>query len=167
MRHLGGRLAARGFHVVAPVLAGHGRTAEDLDRTTWSDWVQSALAEVDRIPGPLAVVGMSLGGLLALHLTHLRRDRIVAVGSLGAPLWLPWLSKTAIRIVHRLKARIPSVPKRGGPDVRDPITKAANPSLAAFPANATKSLLDFTGIVRDEVPKIDRPAFVAHANGAT
>src|SRR5437667_9429489 len=71
MRPLGEALAARGFPVRAVRLAGHGTEVADLAGTRWTDWFASGAEGADRrhrdVPA-LAVPGMSLGALLALHL---------------------------------------------------------------------------------------------------
>nr|MBA3820853.1 alpha/beta fold hydrolase [Deltaproteobacteria bacterium] len=88
VRYLGEQLARAGYAVRGPRLPGHGTRVEDLDVTTWSDWV----AEVDRAVEALrrrcdrvAVIGQSLGGLLALHHAS-RHPELPCVGSLAAPL---------------------------------------------------------------------------------
>jgi carboxylesterase len=71
MRGVAQALAAAGFHVELPLLAGHGTKMEDLIPIRWSDFVSSVeaayrtLAErVDKV----VVVGLSLGGALTLRI---------------------------------------------------------------------------------------------------
>jgi len=45
---LGEHLAAHGWRVDGPLLAGHGTTPEDFARTRWQDWARSAAEAVDR-----------------------------------------------------------------------------------------------------------------------
>src|SRR5262245_57332737 len=93
------RLEAAGFTVSAPLLPGHGGDAVDLDRTAWPDWfagVETAFADLRARCASVAVVGQSLGGLLALHLARRRGPELACVASLGAPLWLPtWAALAA------------------------------------------------------------------------
>src|SRR5262245_30217197 len=92
MRWLGERLADRGLHVVGPALAGHARgLPEELDRTTWRDWYGSAEVAFDHLRARcdrVAVVGLSMGGLLALHLARERGAQIAALGVLATPIRL-------------------------------------------------------------------------------
>src|SRR3974377_832316 len=71
MRPLGEYLAARDFSVRGVRFAGHGTSPEDLARTTWRDWVNSADAAIEELRkrgGPVWSIGLSLGGLVSLYL---------------------------------------------------------------------------------------------------
>jgi carboxylesterase len=68
-------LAAAGLSVSLPRLPGHGTTWQEMARTRWEDWY----AEVDRAFDELRakcdemfVMGLSMGGCLALRLAELR-----------------------------------------------------------------------------------------------
>ncbi len=54
-----------------PVLAGHCSTLEDLEATTWDDWVASAEDAYHELAGEcgrIVLVGLSMGGSLACRL---------------------------------------------------------------------------------------------------
>jgi len=122
--------------------------------------VDAMHARCDRV----AVVGQSLGGLLALHAAS-RRPAITAVGSLAAPLWLEGLSGRVARwtapgaLLHRVR----TIPKLGGSDVRDPRAKAANPAYPAVSTRALAQLVAFMGVVDAALPAITQPVLVLHA----
>jgi len=170
MRYLGERLAARGMTVVAPTLAGHAtRTASELDRTRWTDWMESVEREYQALRSrcsALAVVGLSMGALLALRLARRHGPDLRAVGSLSAPLWLPAYARFGIPLAARAAAfweRLALIPKPGGhSDVRDPEMRRQNPTMTAFPVNALVSLLELCALVRRELPEVVVPAFLAH-----
>jgi carboxylesterase len=68
-------LAAAGLTVSVPRLPGHGTTWQEMARTRWEDWY----AEVDRgyeelrgQASEIFVMGLSLGGCLALRMAELR-----------------------------------------------------------------------------------------------
>jgi len=72
-------LAAAGISVSLPRLPGHGTTWQEMARTRWEDWY----AEVDRAfdllqarCAELFVMGLSMGGCLALRLAELRGDSV-------------------------------------------------------------------------------------------
>jgi carboxylesterase len=157
VRPLGEALAGRGLRAVGPLLAGHGADAAALNRTTWRDWL-GAVAEVRDAIRPVALVGLSLGGLLALELARAQPD-LAALCLLATPLWL----SPARVFVARAAARfVASVPKIGGSDIRDRAVKAVFPSLNAFPLAALGSLLELMPLVRSHVPEITAPALILH-----
>src|SRR5438067_7525353 len=54
MRGLGEYLAAAGYDVMGPLLAGHGLTPQAMAQTRWTDWARSAqdaLTASDEIAG--------------------------------------------------------------------------------------------------------------------
>jgi carboxylesterase len=169
MRYLGERLHQRGFTAVGPALPGHVATPEALDATTWRDWtagVDAAFDALRRRCDRVAVVGMSLGGALALHLARRRGAEVAAIATLGAPLWLPRLGRLIAALYrHTPIARVlAGVPKLGGgSDIRDPVMRAANPSYPSLPGRAVVQLDEFLRVVRGDVPLVRAPALVIHA----
>jgi carboxylesterase len=71
VRGVAAALADAGLAVEAPLLPGHGTRIEDLMATGWSEWfaaVEDAFVSLARRCQPVAVVGLSMGGSLALAL---------------------------------------------------------------------------------------------------
>ena len=169
MRYLGERLGERGLTVHGPVLAGHVTTPADLDSTSWHDWyhgVEAAFDELRSRCSEVAVVGQSLGGLLALHLARNRGDEMVAVASLAAPLWLHRLANAAIWATSGnspMKRWVRELPKLSGSDVRDETAKAQNPCYPVIPVRALHQLVDFMDVVADNLHRITVPTLVMHA----
>jgi len=165
MRYLGEQLARAGISARGIRLPGHGTSVRDLDSTRWPDWagaVETAFDDLRARHDRVAVVGQSLGGLLALHLAS-RRPEVAAVASLAAPLWLEGLSGRVARwaAAGRLR-RIRALPKLGGSDVRDRRARAENPAYAAIPTNALAELVRFMALVGDALPRIAQPTLVLH-----
>src|SRR5215475_2330178 len=66
-------LREAGISVMTPTLAGHGK---DCDRdVTHDDYVRSVLAELDRLPGEIVLVGHSFGGSVISRVAELRPER--------------------------------------------------------------------------------------------
>jgi carboxylesterase len=66
-------LAAQGLAVSVPLLPGHGTTWQDMARTTSADWyaeAEEALAGLRAQCSEVFVMGLSLGGCLALRLAE-------------------------------------------------------------------------------------------------
>src|SRR5262245_4963531 len=88
MRFLGASLAAGGRTVAGIALPGHATRVEDLEPLGHADWTAAVLRAYDDLAARcrrVAVVGQSMGGLLALWLAT-RRPGVAAVASLAAPL---------------------------------------------------------------------------------
>lgn len=167
VRYLGEQLARAGYTVRAPLLPGHGTRVEDLDRTTWRDWAEAVERAVDGLRvrcGQVAIVGQSLGGLLALHVASHRPD-VACVATLAAPLWLEGLSaRVAAWTTAGPLRRVRAIPKLGGSDVRDRRAKAENPCYPAIPTRALGELLAFMQVVDAALPQVTQPVLVLHAH---
>lgn len=111
MAMLGYVLNQAGYTVYAPLLAGHGTCVEDLQETTASDWYNSVLKAykyLQQAYSDIAVVGVSLGGLLAIRLAAERDvSKLVCVATPLALMdkrlkWL-WLLKHFMQYVEKKK----------------------------------------------------------------
>ena len=76
------RLAAAGLSVSLPRLPGHGTSWQEMSRTRWEDW----FAELERSFGDLRgrceqvfIMGLSLGGCMALRLAQQHGDDVVGL----------------------------------------------------------------------------------------
>lgn len=90
MRRTAERLAAKGLTVEAPLLPGHGTSAEDLVALGWRDWssaVEDAYTDLRSRCTSVAVVGHSMGGTLACWLAehHPEIRGIAVVNALVQP----------------------------------------------------------------------------------
>jgi carboxylesterase len=71
MRGVAQALADSGFHIELPLLPGHGTVVDDMLPTRWADWAAEAEAAYQRLcqrASHVVVVGLSMGGALALRL---------------------------------------------------------------------------------------------------
>lgn len=67
-----------GWYISAPLLPGHGRTPEEMEKTRWHDWLRAAqhsFDEMSRRCRDVSVVGLSMGGALTLLLAETRPVR--------------------------------------------------------------------------------------------
>jgi carboxylesterase len=105
MRPMGEYLAQKGLTVLGVRLAGHGTTPEDLAGTTWQDLVTSAedgLCQLQARCERVFVAGLSVGGLLTLHLAA--HQTIAGAIVMSAPAYLKnWQLKVMPIMKHLVK----------------------------------------------------------------
>jgi carboxylesterase len=165
-------LAAAGFFVSSPLLAGHGETAVVLGKTRWQDWFDSALAAFDRLraesrqPG-VAIAGFSMGGLLALRLARRHPHAVSALALMAAPVRYPRRQEAFMRVWRHLpsfirRSRFAVVKKRGGSDVSASAIRAENPALAEMPFAGVAELMELVRVVRDDLGAIFTPTLLVH-----
>jgi carboxylesterase len=71
MKYLGNQISKIGYSLAIPRLPGHGTVIEDMLKTTGQDWLtaaREALIELKSRCREVAVVGQSMGGILAILL---------------------------------------------------------------------------------------------------
>lgn len=75
--HYSRKLSELGYTVSLPLLPGHGTSPEDLKDTKWEDWLQEMekkLSELQKKTAKQVIIGISLGGALALQLAKEYRN---------------------------------------------------------------------------------------------
>lgn len=90
MQAVGRGLASEGFSAYGMQLAGHCGSEDDLLRTDWRDWyssVERAWREISLRHENVFVAGLSMGALMALHLTVQHPGRIRGIGLYSATLF--------------------------------------------------------------------------------
>ena len=101
LRFIAQALARAGHTTYCCQLTGHCGTPEELRRSTWREWCGSVEAAHDRLKDHCDIIlagGLSMGGILALHLAQNRPDNVHGL-LLYAPTlkldgWsMPWYSR--------------------------------------------------------------------------
>ena len=167
MRFLGEYLAARGYTALGVRLAGHATHLRDLSRTSWRDWAASVEDgwHILRSAGyeHIAVVGLSLGGALALY--HAARFPVEAVGVLAAPYHLP--NHPLMPLLPVLRWVLPNWSKRFW---RPPLVDRGrladvHLSYSAYPIRSLLEFRDFLTHLHPQLPRVTAPALFVYATG--
>lgn len=163
-------LTEAGYRVIAPCLAGHGGTVEELSETTWPEWyetVRKAYLELRRDGATIYYAGISLGALLGLKLAIDEGANIRALSLLATPLQLLLLNKMLIPLVRYtpLRLAVKSVAKDYRKSVADPEGQRLyrEHSLPRIPAKAAFQLWDLQKLVRSEIAKVHNPLLLLHS----
>ena len=153
IRHPAEALAERGFACLGPELPGHGSTPQVLAATPRVAWLDAVLAAFDRLAATherVYVVGLSLGGVLALALCQRRPVHGSVV--LAAPLEL----RRAVRwLVPLLAPAIRSIPKTS--DIVDDQARARHPGYRRMPLAAVRELMRLQREVERGLDRVEAP----------
>ncbi len=160
MRSLGDYLAARNYTVRGVRYAGHGTSPQDLARTTWRDWVASAEAAVAELRGRCTQVwsiGLSLGGLISLHLAE--RHLVDGVCAIAPAIFPPDRRMALARLL------VPFMPysRKDLADLQDPLALAEHADYDLFPTRAVAELNALMRHTRRRLNQIEVPLLLIFA----
>ena len=145
-------LAARGLACAGPLLPGHGTHPDDLATVHRAAWLEAALGAWDELAlthERVYVLGLSMGGLLALALSARRPVRGAIV--MAAPLELGWLPRAAAT----LRGVLPWGPKR--PAILDREARERHPGYRRMPLSSVYQLILLGEEVGRDLARISQP----------
>lgn len=149
-------LKAAGYTIAQPTLPGHGTKPQDLKGVRWEDWYKTALEAYQSLPEPKAVVGLSMGGLLAAKLAAEQKPAaLVAL--------VPFLEAVDKKAYLTPYIHWVMPWAQGTNSVRDPERKKNSPNYPNFPTVALVELLKLQRQIPALLPKITAPALVLQA----
>jgi carboxylesterase len=151
------QLAAAGLSVTLPRLPGHGTTWREMSRTRWEDWyaeVDRAYEELRSRAAEIFVMGLSMGGCLALRLAEMRGDGVaglVLVNPSVAPDTKLFLLAPVLKLV------VPSLPGVGSDVKKEGVRELAYDRV---PVRAAASLPQLWRLTRDRLGEISQPVLI-------
>jgi carboxylesterase len=158
LRLLGDHLNKKGYTVSIPLLPGHGTSPQDMRKRSWGDWYEKAKSELFNLRKTckkVYVIGLSMGGSLALHLAaHYEVNGIVAMAP-GL-----YLKNKMTILSHFISLLYPYTKKGAGADIRaNEVTK----SYDKIPLKSLSELLKFFKHFRNDLVDIYSPLLIIHA----
>jgi carboxylesterase len=162
LRYLAAALHARGFHVAAPLLPGHGRTVRDFSRITADALSAAARAQYDALRAThdwVGVIGLSMGGALAVQLAA-DHPEIPAIGLLAPYLTMPTKILRAARVSHLWGPVMPIVRSTEGKSILDPNEQAQNLAYGMFTPGALRALRDTMQRAYEQLPRVTVPTLM-------
>jgi carboxylesterase len=146
-------LAGHGFACVGPLLPGHGEPWERLAASPASAWIEAAENAFDRLQKTherVYILGLSMGGLLALTLAV--RRSVAGLLVLATPLRLRWLPRNAVPILARF---VGSVRKKSG--IADPEALARHPGTDRMPLRSVLNVMRLQEQVDRDLHRVKAP----------
>jgi carboxylesterase len=143
VRGLAEFLGARGYSVRAPLLSGHGRTLREFGAVTSAAWHEDARREYDRMlesHEEVGIVGLSMGGALAIALAAERGHDIPALVLLAPYIAMPALVRRAAMTSAWWGPLWPYFSSRGERSVHDPEAAARGLGYGVFTPAALRAL---------------------------
>jgi carboxylesterase len=161
MEGLGAYLSERGVSVHCPLLPGHGTRDRDLNMVTWRAWADAVDAGYQTVAGrcgKVFVAGLSMGGVLALHLAaHRPVTGVAAYAAFLRP--ADWRAPFVdfIKWVHAFDPKSDT-----GIDVKDASAKAAWCGYDSYPSWGASEMLRLCRHLADDLPEIACPVLLMH-----
>ncbi len=147
-----------------PTLRGHGTVWTDLQSVRWQDWVDDAITAYSKLEGRaerIAVVGHSMGGLVAAHVAAKRE---VAALVMAAPAFK--FSNPFAPLAPLLKNLLP-IQTGGGSSVIDQALRAESINqqitYGKFPTAALAELCHMARLTPQILPRLRCPTLLIHS----
>jgi len=147
-------LAAAGLTVHAPLLPGHGTRWQDLNDTRWPEWygeLERAFLTVRRRCDEVFVMGLSMGGTLALRLAETSPDAVAGLVVVNASLTTTRRDARLLPLASRV---LPSISGIGSDIARPDVRELAYPRT---PLRALASMRDLWRVTRADLARVQAP----------
>jgi carboxylesterase len=169
MHDLGRHLAGRDHSVLGIRLPGHATRPEDLNRVRWRDWlaaVEDGYSLLDNTCEQVIVMGLSLGGALALLLAASRP--VAGVVAMAAPYELP--PQPSLRWLRHLLPALKPIggvlrffPKPQINDYKDQQAYRDHVTYSVFPIRSVPEVGELLKLLREQLPGLRAPVLLMHA----
>ena len=162
LRYLAAGLHAAGFHVVAPLLPGHGRRLADFARVTADDLVAASKAHYAGLRAEhewVGMIGVSMGGALAV-LVAAAFPELPALGLVAPYLAMPTRIERAARWSVLWGLLMPAVQSAEGLSVLDPVERENSLAYGVFTPGSLRALAAVVQRARAALPKVQSPTLM-------
>jgi len=153
-------LAEQGLTVSLPLLPGHGTRWEDMALTGWQDWYAEGDRELHALRRRCAavfVVGLSMGGALALRLAAKHGEGVAGVVVVNPANKVHGLSAYALPVARHLVRTTKGIASdiaKGGVE---------ESGYDRVPLHSAHSLRTFLRLVDGELPQVTQPLLLLHS----
>jgi len=155
-------LHGNGFAVRAPLLAGHGRALAALRHVRASDWQQDAERAFDELLAThptVCVVGLSMGGALAISLAA-RRQEAGALVLLAPYVAMPPITRRLAQTTRWWGPLLPYFSSAGGRSIHDPRALSATLGYGILTPQVLAALATVVDAAQEALPRVRVPTLV-------
>ncbi len=161
MRMLADSLAQEKYTILAPRLTGHATSLDDMERSSWRDWLASVEDGLNLLKGcteQQVVMGLSMGGILAL-MAAARYD-VKGVVTFSAPSSLP--ADPRAKYLPYLRWFMRYVEK-GKPDWQNPEALKDHVDYPRYPVRSILQLGEIIQVMLGDLPSVKVPALMVQS----
>ncbi len=161
-RPMGDALSKAGYTVVAPLLAGHGTTIDEMAETGRDDWIDSARTAFESVVDDhdrIHFVGLSMGGLISIVVGA--EVGAATVSTINSPISFRDKKIYLAGLVHPFQPEV-RWPEEEPPDLDEEV----RPFYLTYPGFPTKASVDLLSISRQALrtaPAVGCPALVVQS----
>jgi carboxylesterase len=159
MRLMGEFLQQQGFTVLGPRLCGHGTSAAEMADTAWPHWysaVEDGYHLLKAVCDDIAVVGLSLGGLLSFKLAG--EYPVRGIVSLNTPIYIADRRLPFLPVVRMFRNFMPKRRRK-----TTAVDSCYSISYDKTPLNSLSSLLELIKEVDGLLPQIGTPTLIVQS----
>jgi carboxylesterase len=153
-------LAARGYTVLAPLLPGHGRSLREFRDSGEAMWVgaaRQALAEVRQRASRVGIVGLSMGGAIAVTLAATYPAEVAALALLAPYLEAPGGVRLLARMAPVAGLLLPYLDSRDPRSIHDPVARERALGYGVSTPRLVAELVRLADHAREALPKVTAP----------
>lgn len=157
------KLKSGGYGVYAPLLPGHGRTMASFTKSGADEWARAAkdaFVEMRSRHQSVAIVGLSMGGALAVALAADVQEEVPALALIAPYIEMPRLLRVAAS-THRLWGRFAGEVSAQNPrSIRDPIEREKSLAYGTVTGSALYQLLKVVRRARKALADVKAPTLL-------
>jgi carboxylesterase len=156
------KLHKSGYSLYAPLLPGHGRTMDAFGKSRSADWItaaRSALTEMRQRHKSVSVVGLSMGGALAVVVAAELGD-VPALVLIAPYLGMPRALRLAASTHWVWERFVGEVNSRDPRSIRDPLEREKNLAYGAITGRALFELSKVVKRARKSLPGVKAPTLI-------
>ncbi|HEX8850928.1 MAG TPA: alpha/beta fold hydrolase [Gemmatimonadaceae bacterium] len=164
LRYIAEAMHAEGYTVRAPLLPGHGRTLAAFGATRAKQWIaaaRQAYEELTATHGPSPIVGLSMGGALAIILAA-ETPAMPALALVAPYVSMPRRARIVARFHSLWQLVTPYFRSGGERSIHDESERAKNRGYGVLTPGLLFELSRVVRRVQVSLPRVQAPTLVIH-----